>query len=49
MMNDDAMSLSMFWAGALMVFTPVIFAAIVIGVWWIQKKRAARTRQSSDT
>lgn len=47
-MNSDAMSLSMFWAGALMVLTPVIFAAIVIGVWWVQKKRNARTGQPPD-
>ena len=32
-MNDDVLSLSMFWAGALMVFTPLIAAGIVIFVW----------------
>lgn len=39
MNHDDAMSLSMFWAGALMVFTPIVFAGIVIGVWWWQKRK----------
>ena len=38
-MNDDAMSLAMFWTGALMVFVPVISASIVIGVWWYTKRK----------
>jgi uncharacterized iron-regulated membrane protein len=41
-MNDDALSLSMFWAGALMVFTPLIGAAVVLGVWWWQRRRGRR-------
>jgi len=32
--HDDALSLSMFWAGLLMVFAPIFFASIVLGVWW---------------
>ena len=39
MSHDDALSVSMFWAGALMVFAPVIFASILLGVWWYQRKR----------
>lgn len=39
MTGDDALSLSMFWAGALMVFAPLIFAAVVLGVWWWQRRR----------
>ena len=42
MMNDDALSLSMFWAGALMVFTPLIFASVVLTVWWRQRQKAQR-------
>jgi hypothetical protein len=42
MTGDDALSLSMFWAGALMVFAPLIFAAVVLGVWWRQRPRARR-------
>ena len=37
--GDDLLSLSMFWAGALMVFTPLIGAAAVLGVWWRQRGR----------
>jgi hypothetical protein len=44
LMNDDALSLSMFWAGLLMVFAPILFASIVLGVWWYQRRRA----QSED-
>jgi hypothetical protein len=45
MMNDDMLSLSMFWAGALMVFAPLIGATVVLGVWWRQRVRA-RGRQA---
>ena len=30
---DDVLSLSMFWAGLMMVFTPLIAAGAVIFVW----------------
>jgi hypothetical protein len=40
MMNDDVLSLSMFWAGALMVFAPLVGAAVVLGVWWRGRVRA---------
>ena len=41
-MHDDAMSLAMFWAGVLMVFTPIVSASLVIGIWWYTKKRAGQ-------
>ena len=41
-MHDDAMSLAMFWAGVLMVFTPIVSAGLVIGIWWFTKKRHER-------
>ena len=44
MTHDDALSLSMFWAGALMVFTPLITAAVVIAVLWRQRAKEARSR-----
>ena len=31
--SDDVLSLSMFWAGLMMVFTPLIAAGAVILVW----------------
>ncbi len=51
MSHDDALSLSMFWAGALMVFTPLIVAAVVIAVVWRQRIKDARARagQSAET
>ena len=39
-MHDDTLSLGMFWAGALMVFAPLVFAGIVLAVWWRQRRRA---------
>ena len=42
--GHDTMSLSMFWAGLLMVFTPLIAAGIVLGVWWRQHRVAHPTR-----
>jgi hypothetical protein len=46
MMNDDVLSLSMFWAGLMMVFMPLIFAGTVIGVWWRQRVKAQREADS---
>jgi hypothetical protein len=42
--HDDALSLSMFWAGALMVFTPLLTAAAVIAFVWWQRAKDARGR-----
>ena len=46
MSHDDALSLSMFWAGALMVLTPLITAAVVIAVVWRQRRKDARAREA---
>ena len=43
MTMDDTLSVSMFWAGALMVFTPLIAGGIVLGVWWRQRRAAHPT------
>jgi hypothetical protein len=45
-MHDDPLSLSMFWAGALMVFTPLIAAGIVISVWWFQRRKLRKTTET---
>jgi uncharacterized membrane protein len=45
--HDDALSLSMFWAGALMVFAPILFASIVLGVWWYQRRAPAEDDPAS--
>jgi uncharacterized membrane protein len=48
-MTDDVLSLSMFWAGALMVFTPLIAAGAVILVWRRGRAKAtARPNESGD-
>jgi len=47
---DDVLSLSMFWAGLMMVFTPLIAAAVVIIVWRRGQAKSVRpneTRQAS--
>ena len=48
-MNDDVLSLSMFWAGALMVFTPIIAAGTVIFIWRRGLKKAAASPNGSKT
>jgi len=48
-MNDDVLSLSMFWAGALLVFTPLIAAAAVILVWRRGQKKAAASAPNEST
>lgn len=40
-MNDDVLSLSMFWAGLMMVFAPIIFAGIVLLVWHRGRRKTA--------
>lgn len=45
--HDDALSLGMFWAGALMVFTPIICATIVLAVWWRHRPRPADDEELS--
>ena len=40
-MSDDVLSLSMFWAGLLMVFTPLLSAGAVIVIWRRGQKKAA--------
>jgi len=47
-MSDDVLSLSMFWAGALMVFTPIIAAAAVLLVWWRGRIKATRPNEQPD-
>ncbi len=49
LLHDDALSLTMFWAGALMVFTPLIVAAVVVGVVWRQRVKEARARGSAHS
>jgi len=46
-MNDDVLSLSMFWAGLMMVFTPLIAAGAVIFVWRRGKAKAAAAPNDS--
>jgi hypothetical protein len=49
MTHDDALSLSMFWAGALMVFTPLLTAAVVVAFVWRQRAKAARTNEVGES
>ena len=48
MSHDDALSLSMFWAGAFMVFTPLLTAAVVIAVVWRKRVKDARARSAEQ-
>ena len=45
-MDHTALDQGMFWVGALFVFTPIIFAGIVLGVWWYGRKRE-RAREAT--
>lgn len=38
-MTGDSISGAMMWAGALMVFTPMIAVGVVVAVLWLQKRR----------
>jgi hypothetical protein len=39
-MNHDALSSVMLWVGALFVFTPIVCAAVVLGIWHHQRRRS---------
>ncbi len=43
-MNHDALEAGMFWAGALMALTPIVFAGVVLGVWWFQRRKERKAR-----
>jgi hypothetical protein len=39
-MNEDSLSLTMFWVGVLFAFTPILVVAVVVGTtWYLRKKR----------
>jgi uncharacterized membrane protein len=41
-MNQDTLSLTMFWVGALFAFTPMLVVGVVIGTtWYLRRKRRA--------
>ena len=40
MSHHDALDAAMFWTGALLALAPLLFAAVVIGVWWWQRRRS---------
>jgi len=46
-MDGDSMSLAMFWAGLLMVLTPMVSAGLVIGIWQYTKRRDAKARRAA--
>ena len=48
-MDDTILDQGMFWVGALFVFTPIILAGIILGVWWYGKKREAREKPEPDS
>ena len=37
---NEGFSTSMFWAGALMAVTPLVFAGVILAVWRYQRRRA---------
>lgn len=47
--HDDALSLSMFWAGALMVMTPLLTAGALVAYIWRQRVRDARARNDANS
>jgi hypothetical protein len=49
MPNDDALSMAMFLAGALMVFTPLITASVVVYVLWRKRGRTAHATTMDAT
>ena len=48
MSHDDALSLSMFWVGALMVFTPLVTAAVVAVAVWRRRVKDGREQAGRE-
>ena len=46
-MDHTVLDQSMFWVGALFVFTPMIFFGVVLGVWWHGRKRQQDAERAS--
>ncbi len=36
---NEGFTMSMFWAGAMMAFAPIVFFGTLIGVWWYKRKK----------
>ena len=36
---NEGFTMSMFWAGAMMAFAPIIFFGTLIGVWWYKRRK----------
>ena len=39
---NEGFTMSMFWAGAMMAFAPIIFFGTLIGVMWYKRKKSNR-------
>ena len=49
LMTDDALSLSMFWAGLMMVFTPLLAAGAVVAFCWRERVKQRRSVEMPPT
>jgi len=38
-MDMDAVSGAMFWVGAMFVLTPMVFAGVILAIWWHTRRR----------
>ena len=47
--DHGALSLSMFWAGLLMVFTPLLAAGTVVAFLWRERVKQRRAEQLPHT
>lgn len=39
---NEGFTMSMFWAGAMMAFVPLIFFGVLVGVWWYRRKQSRK-------
>ncbi|HWP38264.1 MAG TPA: hypothetical protein VNL18_12000 [Gemmatimonadales bacterium] len=47
-MNHHAAEAAMFWVGALFVLAPILFAGVVLGVWWYGRRRERRAGRQHE-
>ncbi len=42
----EGFSMPMFWAGAMMAVTPLVFFGVLVSIWWYRRKQFQKTSDS---
>lgn len=45
----EGFSMSMFWVGAMMAVTPIVFFGVLISIWWYRRKQFQKISDSINS